>query len=174
MVSAMPDMFRRIRRAILLAFGLASAARADVPPPAEGLENQHPAAYYTAAAQLFETGDKDQAVFWFYAGQLRYRVHLACHPDLKPDGDPALFASLSESVGRPINEYAFGDPPALAATLDKVLAWDDATPNGFTSKTECAAAIGTMRAGLAGLRDEVLARQDEIRREREKNGLPNR
>ncbi|BCW87266.1 hypothetical protein sos41_03950 [Alphaproteobacteria bacterium SO-S41] len=163
-----------IGRAALLLLGLAPTAWANIVTLTEGIENKHPAAYYKAAAQMFADGDRDEAVFWFYAGQLRYRVHLSCHPDLKPDGDPALFGALSESVGRPINEYAFGDPPALAATIDKVLAWDDATPNGYTPKTDCADAITTTREGLAGLRDEVLASQDEIRREREKNGLPNR
>ena len=167
-------MAHGFRKTVLIAFGLAPAAWANIVAPTEGIENKHPAAYYKAAAQLFQDGDRDEAVFWFYAGQLRYRVHLTCHPDLKPDGDPALFASLSESVGRPINEYAFGDPPALAATIGKVLDWDAATVNGFTSKADCAEAIETTRTGLAGLRDEVLARQDEIRREREKNGLPNR
>lgn len=165
---------RIIPAALLAALGLAAAAHGNTVNLTAGLENQHPAAYYKAAALMFEDGDKDQAVFWFYAGQLRYRAHLACHPDLKPDGDPALFASLSESVGRPINEYAFGDPSALAASIGKVLDWDAETVNGFTSKTDCAEAIETTRTGLAGLRDEVLARQDEIRSEREKNGLPNR
>jgi hypothetical protein len=33
---------------------------------------------------------------------------------LDPTGDPAVFAALSEEIGRPINEYAFGDIPQLA------------------------------------------------------------
>ena len=54
------------------------------------------------------------------------------HHLLRPDADPALFASLSEVVGRPINEYAFGDIPALAATIDRVLAWHAANDDPFT------------------------------------------
>ena len=68
----------------------------------KGIENQHPATYYILAQKLFESGKKDEAVFWFYAGQLRYRFHLLANPNLEPSGDPALFASLSEVIGRPV------------------------------------------------------------------------
>lgn len=170
----MTRMFRTIALAAAMALSLPAAAQAGDEVMIEGIENQHPAKYYELAAQLFGAGRQDEAVFWFYAGQLRYRIHLTCRPDLKPDGDPALFGALSESVGRPINEYAFGDVPALATTLDRVLAWDEATPNGFTPKSACADAIADIRTGLAALRDQVLTSQDEIKREREKNGLPNR
>src|SRR5262245_1763464 len=70
-----------------------------------GIEQNHPAAYYILASKLFAEGKKEEAVFWFYAGQLRYRFYLKAMPGLDPSGDPALFASLSETVGRPLNEY---------------------------------------------------------------------
>jgi len=38
------------------------------------IENQHPSGFYILAAKLFAAGKKDEAVFWFYAGQLRYRI----------------------------------------------------------------------------------------------------
>jgi hypothetical protein len=139
-----------------------------------GIEKQHPAAYYVLAGKLFEAGQKDEAVFWFYAGQLRYRFHLAANPTLPRSGDPALFASLSDVVGAPINGYAFGDIPQLVATIDKVLAWDERTDNAFTSKTAHAAALKGIRDGLTGMRAQVLSRGDEIRAERTKNGLENR
>jgi hypothetical protein len=139
-----------------------------------GIEKRHPVAYYVLAGKLFEAGARDEAVFWFYAGQLRYRFHLAADPKLPPSGDPALFASLSEVMGRPINEYAFGDPPQLSATIDKVLAWDERTENGFTSKTQHAKALGEIRAGLSKLGDYVRTSADQIRADRKKNGLENR
>lgn len=140
----------------------------------KGIENQHPATYYVLAKKLFESGKQDEAVFWFYAGQLRYRFHLMANPNLDPSGDPALFASLSEVIGRPLNEYAFGDLKALDATLDKVLTWDKATPNGFTStKTHQAEWIKT-RDGLGSLRKYLAENGDSIRAQRKANGLPNR
>jgi hypothetical protein len=96
-----------------------------------GIENQHPATFYVLAGKLFETGKKQEAVFWFYVGQLRYRVYLTANKG-NPSSDPALFASLSEEVGRPINEYAFGDIPQLAKMIDAVITWDRSDPNPLT------------------------------------------
>jgi hypothetical protein len=139
-----------------------------------GIEQRHPAAYYVLAGKLFADGSRDKAVFWFYAGQLRYRFHLAANPDLDKSGDPALFGSLSEVVGRPINEYAFGDIDGLLTTIDKVLAWDQRTDNGFTSKTAHAAEWQSIRDGLVKMREMLPSRAAEIRATREKNGLENR
>lgn len=145
----------------------------DAPALVAAAPTIHPAGLYVLAGKLFAEGRKDEAVFWFYAGQLRYRVHLACHPDLDPSGEPALFGALSETVGRPLNEYAFGDVPALAKTLDRVLAWDAETPDATTDRKTCTAVAG-VRDGLAGLRDQILAEVETIRTTREKNGLENR
>jgi hypothetical protein len=140
----------------------------------KGIENAHPATYYILAQKLFQDGRKDDAVFWFYAGQLRYRFHLAANPGLDPSGDPALFASLSEVIGRPINEYAFGDVDALVAIFDRVLEWDEKTPNGFTSKTQHAKPWQDNRAGLGMLRNHVVENAASIRSQRSANGLENR
>jgi hypothetical protein len=139
-----------------------------------GIEQRHPAAYYVLAGKLFGAGSRDEAVFWFYAGQLRYRFHLAANPSLPPSGDPALFASLSDVLGTPINEYAFGDLSQLTATIDKVLAWDERTDNGFTSKTASAAAWKDIRGGLVKMQEYVQTNGDQIRAQRKQNGLENR
>ena len=138
------------------------------------IPDQHPAFYYVLAQRLFAAGRRDEAVFWLYAGQLRYRIRLTCHPDLAPDTEPALFGSLHESVGRPINEYAFGDLPALAATLERARAWDEQTRNGFEPKAPCATAIAQQRAGLGQLLAQIRDNGDDIRRQRTANGLLNR
>ena len=138
-------------------------------------ERQHPAEHMKRAAALFRAGDRDRAVFWFYLGQLRYRTHLSARKgQLDPSGDPALFSSLLQAVGGPINRYAFGDIPALARTIDEVLAWDDAHPDGFTPKDRYAAERADIRQGLVAMRDEALATQEDIRASRIRNGLPNR
>ncbi len=140
----------------------------------KGIENQHPSTYYILAQKLFESGKKDEAVFWFYAGQLRYRFHLLANPKLETSGDPALFASFSEVIGRPINEYAFGDLKALETTIDKVLTWDEETRNGFTSTKAHHAEWVKTRDGLNELRNYVIQNGDSIRAQRKANGLPNR
>jgi hypothetical protein len=139
-----------------------------------GIEKRHPAAYYVLAGKLFSGGRQDEAVFWFYEGQLRYRFHLSANPGLPPSGDPALFASLSQVIGQPLNEYAFGDLEQLTATIDKVLAWDERTDNGFTSKATHAAALTDVRGGLIKMREYLKTNGNEIRAQRKQNGLPNR
>lgn len=119
------------------------------------IARRHPADYYILAGRLFEAGQRDEAVFWLYAGQLRYRIRLACHPDLPPDGESALFASLQATVGRTINGYAGASPAGWADAMQRALDWDAATENGFEPKEGCATAIEDQRAGLSRLRDRV-------------------
>src|SRR5262245_22651332 len=139
-----------------------------------GIENQHPAYFYILAEKLFAAGKKEEAVFWYYAGQLRYRVYLLVNKNkLEPSGDPAVFASLSEEIGRPINEYAFGDIPQLAKTIDAVLAWDQSHSNPLTPREKYRSQYGQIVAGLTHMRDEVVRKADSIRKTRAANGLEN-
>jgi len=138
------------------------------------LPNEHPSAYYTYAGRLFQEGKKDDAVFWFYVGQLRYRFHLKANPNLKPDGDPAVFSSLSATIGQAINEYAGGSVKGWVRAIERALKWDEESPNGFTSKQKFAAVYEENRAGLKKLRDQVESQADSIREQRKKAGLENR
>jgi hypothetical protein len=162
--------------AILALLGSALHAQTEVrtPPDVAALAGQHPAEYYRQAAKLFGTSRKDDAVFVFYLGQLRYRAHLQARKDLKPDGDPALFGSLSEMVGRPLNEYAFGDLARLADILDAVLAYDAANPDRFTSPAQFPNVYVGVRDGLGKMKAQLLKDADQIRETRRKNGLENR
>lgn len=136
--------------------------------------NEHPSAYYILSSKLFDTGQHDEAVFWFYAGQLRYRTHLVCNPDLPADADPALFGALSEVIGAEINAYAFGDLAMLEETIDKVIAWDNDTPNKFTNVRDCADAYHAILQGLKELKTYVIENAEEVRAQRAANGLENR
>lgn len=133
-----------------------------------------PAGLYMLAERLFSAGRRDEGVTWFYIAQIRSRVRLAAAPDLSPDGEPALYAALNDSLGRPINEWAFGDIDRVAAQMQEALDWDASHANAFTPKASNAAALEQVRSGLAALRTSVLARKDEIRRQRLANGLINR
>jgi len=138
------------------------------------LPSEHPSAYYGYAARLFHEGRKDDAVFWFYVGQLRYRFHLRANPNLDPSGDPALFSSLSATVGETINVYAGGDVKEWVKAIDRALKWDADTANGFTSKKKFAAVYEENRAGLKKMRDQVASQADAFREQRQKAGLENR
>jgi hypothetical protein len=140
-----------------------------------GIENQHPLYFYILAEKLFAAGKNDEAVFWYYAGQLRYRVYLLVSKDkLEPSGDPAAFAALSEEIGRPIDEYAFGDIPQLAKTIDAVLAWDQSHSNALTPHKKYRSQYDQVVAGLTHMRDEMLRKAESIRKTRAANGLGNR
>ena len=95
-------------------------------------------------------------------------------PDLPPDGEPALYAALNETLGREINGWGFGDIDRAAAHMAEALDWDQTHANGYTNKATHAAALAQVRAGLVALRASVLDEKDDIRRERTANGLANR
>jgi hypothetical protein len=138
------------------------------------IPDQHPSFYYVLATRLFAANRKDEAVFWFYAGQLRYRIRLACHPDLPPGTEPALFASLQDEVGTLVNGYAGGDPDAWAATMERARDWDEHNRNGYEPKAPCQAQIADQRSGMAALIAQTRHDKDRIRAQRRANGLPNR
>lgn len=137
----------------------------------KGIEAKHPAAYFVLALKLSEQGRHDDATFWFYVGQIRYRAYLLTNPRLDPTGDPALFSSMFATIGPTINGYAFGDIPQLLKIIDRALEWDEKHPNSFTPKSP---KLDEVREGLVKLKSAILSQQDEIRANRTKNGLENR
>lgn len=138
------------------------------------IPDQHPAFYYVLASRLFAANRRDEAMFYFYAGQLRYRIRLACHPDLPPGTEPALFASLQEVVGTQINGHAGGDPDAWIAAIERARDWDARTRNGYEPKAPCQEQIADQRAGMGALVEQIRQSKDQIRADRRANGLPNR
>ncbi len=148
----------------------------DIPPDQieAALPDEHPAAFYVYAKRLFEEGRKDDAVFWFYVGQLRYRFYLRANPKLDPSGDPAVFSSLSATIGKGINEYAGGSVKGWMAAIDRALKWDAEHANGFTSKEKFAKIYEENREGLKQMREQLGTQRDFIREQRKKAGLENR
>jgi hypothetical protein len=135
------------------------------------LANSHPSSFYAYAARLFEEGDRQEAVTWFFVGQLRYKYLVATQPALPPDGEPALMASLNSLIGQFINEWAGGDPIAWAGSISSAIEWDAANGNSVTPKDLAPAEQEEVRSGLIRLRDHILANADEIRDQRKAAGL---
>jgi hypothetical protein len=136
--------------------------------PVQAQEVRHPAEMMTAASQAFAAGEREEATFLFYRAQLRWRARLIAEPDASGDG--ALFGAMFETLGPPINEWAWGDVHELAATIDRVLAEDAADPDPSIPP----AAYAESRAGLVSLRDQMIREEASIRAQRAENGLPNR
>jgi hypothetical protein len=172
---------KRLWLSLLLAFALAGPVAAQDPASYENLSTTeleaqapqlHPAALYMLAARLLDAGRGQEAANWMYAGQLRYRFLLEAE---NATGEKtALFAALTEQVGRPVNEYIAGDIDEWLAAMDWALEWDAANPNPLTSKVDHAQALSEVRAGLEALRAQVAENRETIRQDREANGLPNR
>ena len=136
--------------------------------------NMSPDLLYLLAGRLFAAGRCDEAVVWFYIAQLRARFRLAVAPDLKPDGEPAVYGALFETMGPQINGWAFGDIDGLAAHMQEALDWDGSHANGFTPKAGHEAELEQVRSGLVAFRASVLTQKAQLRRERAAKGLLNR
>ena len=133
-----------------------------------------PNGLFVLAAKLFAAGRRDEATRFFYIAQLRAKYELATSPDQPPDGAPALYAALQDTIGRPINEWAFGNVLGVTARMQEALDWDAAQANAVTPKNKDPAALADIRAGLAKFRLQELADAENIRRERLAHGLANR
>jgi len=155
---------------ILLGPPLAFAEEPALPPGAETTGNALPSEIMLRAAPLMQAGSGDEATFWFYAGQLRWRSRLNANPAQDPTGEPALFSSLFDTLGPPVNAWALGDIPKLQRTIDAVLLWDERYPDPSLDPV----IHEQMRAGLTALRDQIGREADMIRTERASKGLENR
>jgi len=90
----------------------------------EVLENANkyaPPALYALAGELFRLGRKEEAMFYFYLGQLRARSDANKCRDKTARQAVAV---LNEMYGGPINLYAFGEPKKLETVVEKVVEWD--------------------------------------------------
>ena len=108
-------MVRRLIVGLIIALCLAAWPTRAEPWPggAEALAKAHPSELVAKAPALMAAGRPEEATFWFYAGQLRWRARLAANPAQDPSGEPALFASLFETIGPEVNCWAFVAIPAL-------------------------------------------------------------
>ena len=147
----------------------AKAAREPLDGLVKEVEHQHPAAMFILAKRLFDAGRRDEAVFWFYEGQLRWHALIRnSNPGGQPvfNGEQDHFDVLFSDVGPDINHDAFGDIPALRNTIDRVLDWDASHPDDFTPKGPVKDGA---RDGLKKFKDYLLAHQDEITKTRAEN-----
>jgi hypothetical protein len=126
------------------------------------IESKHPATYFILAHRLFAGGEKDDAVFWFYVGLIRYRSYLA---GAGGRGEGARFLELWEAAERPINDHAFGDVAGLAAAIGRALVWDDMHADPYAPR---GMARDQVRSGLRRVKAEMLARQHAFRAARAK------
>jgi len=121
-----------------------------------GIQNKSPSTYFALATELFRNGHKDDAAFWYYVGQLRYRfLILTKAKNSEPSDEQAHFWLLSESVGQSIYEKVDQRSATLIQALDRALAWDLEQPNGYTSKSGFSAQYERARQEMLALRERI-------------------
>lgn len=108
-------------------------------------QNFAPPVLYKLSNVLFDKGDKDDAAFWFYAGQLRGRFDANRCADLS---SREAIAVLNMTYGAPINKYALQDIPKLTKLVEQVVEWDEKTPHSYDQRWINLHGMGAMISGL--------------------------
>ncbi len=110
-------------------------------------ENYAPPVFYLLSAVLLDSGKKDEAAFWFYAGQLRARFDANRCADESAAGAVGI---LNDEFGPAINSYTFRDIPKLEALIPKVVEWDRKTPHNYDRRWINLHGMGATISGLSG------------------------
>lgn len=108
--------------------GVAISAAEEIIKNPDSLKE--PFQFFSPALVYFRNGKKDEAVFWYYAAQLRVRYQLASGEKMQN----YLLLNLvmtSFALGNAINDYALLDASNFSRILDRVAAWDRDTPNQY-------------------------------------------
>jgi hypothetical protein len=87
----------------------------------QNVEHAHPIAMFLLAKRLYDLDQRDEAVFLFYVGQLRWRACLAQYPNCGREP----FSRLFETIGPDLNQHAFRDLAAYERMVASVLEWDE-------------------------------------------------
>ena len=115
-------------------------------------ENYAPPVFYALSHVLFQDENKDEAAFWFYAGQLRARFDANRCADVSARQAVSV---LNESYGLLINQYTFQNIPKLEALIPKVVEWDKRTPHNYDHRWINLHGMNAMMSGL-GAKDAPL------------------
>ena len=108
-------------------------------------ENYAPPVFYLLSNVLFGMGEKDDAAFWFYAGQLRAQFDANRCADSTARQAVSV---LNNEFGSPINEYMFKDIPKLKSLIPRVVEWDRKTPHNYDHRWINLHGMSAMMSGL--------------------------
>jgi len=111
-------------------------AKPVFPVTADYLDD-HPSKIWMQAAAYMEVGEMEAATTWFYAGQLRYRVHLDCPAMQASPQDLIVYSAQFEILEPSVNQWAAENLEAFVPILEAVLDWDDENISRPTAYLEC-------------------------------------
>lgn len=90
-----------------------------------------PPVLFAYAAAVFDAGQYDTSMFWYYTAQLRARS------DANKSKDESVqkgVTNLSLAYGQLIGRYALAHPDDLERTMRKVIEWDEMTERKYNPK----------------------------------------
>ncbi len=93
-----------------------------------------PEQMFVASIRLYELGEKDKAVYWFYEAQYRARLFSSAIIQSGGIGDKSFelkqaYGAFQQLAGTELNGYAGCDPDKWLATLKKVKAGNKSSPD---------------------------------------------
>ena len=121
---------------------------------------KEPLSLFSPATVLFLNGKKDEAVFWYYAAQLRTRYQFA----FEKEDRGQLLSVIAKTEGQLISSYALLDIAKFIKTIDQVLEWDKKTANPFRDQPKTADSdenIKQLYAGFSELKSNLAADKDK-------------
>ena len=142
---------------------------------------------YVLAIRLYDLGEKEDAMYWFYTAQLRRNVFIAMYDkseNAESLGAPAFeikhaLLSFHQLAGQWINGYAGGEIDTWIATLEKVV--DESKQMGYIAKaypnisfkpeSEQKQYIDEQVASIRELAKMLDERREEYARTRKENGM---
>ena len=129
----------------------------------------HPVGYYILAVKLFHEGSKDESIFWFYVGSLRFRYYLSSIGDDPYHPENELFGKVQFEIGGLLLDYAGGDPESWSNQIIRSAEWDNNNSNIFFNKQRNPDALQEGHRSMRELAIKLIDEKDEIIRQRIEN-----
>jgi hypothetical protein len=140
-----------------------AVARAAVAEVIAGADRAEPLSLMLAAARQFEFGGQDEAVLWFYAGQLR----AGYAPQLTGEGSQ-LVTIFTMTHGEGINAYAMRDIVRMIETIAKAMHWDEKTYETWARANTLDPASAELLKRRSDAREGLVALATDLRAHRQK------
>jgi hypothetical protein len=121
-------------------------------------EDFTPPVFYALSRVFFDDGRKDEAMFWFYAGQLRARFDANRCADISARQAVAV---LNREYGPSINRYAFKDIAKLEELIPRVVDWDRKTPHSYDRRWINLHGMGAISSGFEPDRQALSLPKDQ-------------
>jgi hypothetical protein len=138
-------------------------ARAAVTEVLADADRAEPLALMLAASRQLELGDKDEAVLWFHAGQLRARYS----PLLTGEASQQLTIS-TVTLGESINAHGMRDIVRMIELLAKAMRWDEKSYDAWAKAHKLDPNSAELLKRRADARDGLVAFATDLKVNRQK------